>query len=297
MNESAPLARRVLITGASGQLGWELQHTAPAAYEITACDRQMLDITDLSSVSSVVEQQHPDVIINCAAYTSVDRAEQESEVAYAVNATGTSNIAQIAKQQRIKLVHISTDFVFDGRQSTPYSPEDIPNPQSIYGQSKLEGERAVLEVSQGDAMVIRTSWVYSSHGNNFVKTMLKLMQERDELNIVSDQVGTPSWGRNIATCVWKMVAKSNPKGIYHWSDAGVASWYDFAVAIQDEALRIGLLNKQIPVAPIITTEYPLPAKRPAFSVLDKSNTWQLLGEKSPHWRHSLIQMLQELKTT
>jgi len=297
MNDSANPKKRVLITGANGQLGWELQRTAPPAVESIACDRQMLDICDLSSVSRLVEELQLDLIINCAAYTAVDRAEQESDAAYSINVQGASNLAQVANQQSIKLVHISTDFVFDGKQSTPYKPEDNPNPESVYGRTKLDGERAVLEKTEGDALVIRTSWVYSSHGNNFVKSMLKLMQDRDELKIVSDQVGTPTWARNIATIIWKMVVKSNPTGLYHWSDAGVASWYDFAMAIQDEALRLGLLRRQIPVEPIATVEYPLPAKRPAYSVLDKSKTWQLLGEKSPHWRHSLIQMLEELKKT
>jgi dTDP-4-dehydrorhamnose reductase len=297
MTDNLTSKKRVLITGANGQLGWELQRTAPATIEPIACDRQMLDICDFLSVSRFVEKHRPDLIINCAAYTAVDRAEQEPDIAHAINVEGASNLAHIAKQLEIKLIHISTDFVFDGHQSTPYRPEDSSNPQSVYGKTKLEGDRAVLDGTDGEALIIRTSWVYSSHGNNFVKTMLKLMQERDELNIISDQVGTPSWARNIASTIWKMVSEYNPKGLYHWSDAGVASWYDFAIAIQDEALRLGLLSRQIPIEPINSIEYPLPAKRPAYSVLDKSKTWQLLGEKSPHWRHSLTQMLHELKST
>ena len=295
MSDPSIPKKRVLITGANGQLGWELQSTTPVTIESIACDRQILDISDIKSVERVIEEQQPDVIINCAAYTAVDKAEQEPEAAHAINVQGAFNLAQVAKQREIKLIHISTDFVFDGEQSTPYKPEDSPNPQCVYGSTKLEGENAVFDTTEGDALIMRTSWAYSSHGDNFVKTMLKLMQVRDALNVVSDQVGTPSWARNIATILWKMVDRPDVKGIFHWSDAGVASWYDFAIAIQDEALRLGLLSKQIPVEPIATVEYPLPAKRPAYSVLDKSNFWQQLGEKSPHWRHSLTQMLQELK--
>lgn len=166
MTEPVIPPKKVLITGANGQLGWELQRTAPATFEMIACDRQMLDICERSSVERIIEEQQPKIIINCAAYTAVDRAEQAPEAAHLINVQGASNLAQVAKQRAIKLVHISTDFIFDGQQSTPYRAEDRPNPQSIYGQTKLDGERAVLDATDGDALIIRTSWVYSSHGNN-----------------------------------------------------------------------------------------------------------------------------------
>ena len=287
--------RKVVITGADGQVGWELQQTVPADVEITALGRSDLDITNRSAVTSVIAELHPDLIINAAAYTAVDKAEKEAVKAYQVNTDGAANIARAVEECSARLIHLSTDFVFDGNQSKPYLPDDTPNPAGIYGASKLQGERAVMASTPNRAVILRTSWVYSVHGNNFVKTMLHLMAERDELKIVADQVGSPTWAKKLAKAVWLIAAKTDMHGIYHWTDDGTASWYDFAMAVQEEAHALGLLQKMIPVKPIKTEEYPTPAKRPKYSVLDKTSTCTALGHTPPHWRESLKKMLIEYK--
>jgi dTDP-4-dehydrorhamnose reductase len=284
---------KVLITGADGQVGWELQQTGPADVEIIALRRADLDITDLSAVRSVMQQLQPDLVINAAAYTAVDKAEEEADKAYGVNEDGAANIARAVEDCSARLIHLSTDFVFDGNQFEPYLPEDEPKPTGVYGASKLQGERAVVAETMGRAVVLRTAWVYSVHGSNFVKTMLRLMAERDELKIVADQVGTPTWAKELAKAIWLIADKTDMQGTYHWTDDGTASWYDFAVAIQEEARELGLLQKMIPVKPIKTEEYPTPAKRPPYSVLDKTSTCAALGYTPPHWRESLRRMLVE----
>jgi len=296
---SAP--KRVLITGANGQVGWELQKTAPVGIEIVARDQNSLDICDQVQVNRIIAELSPNVVINAAAYTSVDKAEQEPELAYAVNAAGAGYLARVCHDQGVRLIHISTDFVFDGTQSNPYSPDDLPNPLNVYGASKLEGEKQVSEFTKGNAVILRTAWVYSVHGHNFVKTMLRLLKERAELNVVVDQIGTPTWAKGLARVIWEIVEKPNVQGIFHWTDAGVASWYDFAVAIQEEALMIGLLDDQVEIAPIPSESYPLPALRPSSSVLDKSSLYEILDcvESSftpQHWRASLRAMLEKLKS-
>ncbi|MEW5755431.1 MAG: dTDP-4-dehydrorhamnose reductase [Pseudomonadota bacterium] len=285
---------KILLTGANGQLGFELQRTAPAGTTIVATDVGELDITNAEAVEILAERTKPNMIINAAAYTAVDKAEQEQGEAYAINAEGAAHLASAAHRYNARLVHISTDFVFDGKKSTPYLPADTPIPLSVYGASKLKGEQRVREITQGDALIVRTAWVYSSHGANFVKTMLRLMREREQLGVVSDQIGSPTWTKGLANAIWGLVAKSDLKGVYHWTDAGVASWYDFAVAIQEEALQLGLLDKTIPIRPILTTQYPTPATRPAYSVLDKTATWAALETTPIHWREQLRQMLMEL---
>ena len=286
---------KIVITGAGGQVGWELQQTVPADVEITALHRGGLDITDLSAVMSVILKLQPDLIINAAAYTAVDKAENQADKAYGVNADGAANIARAAENCSARLIHLSTDFVFDGNGSKPYLPEDEPKASGVYGASKLEGERSVIAETNGRAVVLRTAWLYSVHGINFVKTMLRLMAERDELKIVVDQIGTPTWAKDLAMAIWLIADKTEMQGIYHWTDEGVASWYDFALAIQEEAHKLGILQRMIPVKPIKTVAYPTPAKRPAYSVLDKTSTCAALGYTPPHWRESLIKMLSELK--
>ncbi len=286
---------KVLITGAGGQVGWELQQTAPADVDIIPLQRADLDITDWSATASVMQKYQPDLVINAAAYTAVDKAEEEADKAYKINADGAANIARAAGDCSARLVHLSTDFVFDGCGSAPYQPKDEPKPTGVYGASKLQGERAVMAESSGRAVILRTAWIYSVHGSNFVKTMLRLMAEGDELNVVVDQLGTPTWAKELATAVWLVAGKTGMQGIYHWTDDGEASWYDFAMAIQEEAYGLGLLQRMIPIKPIKTEEYPTPAKRPAYSVLDKTSTIEALGYKPPHWRESLINMLIELK--
>lgn len=285
--------KRVLIAGANGQLGWELQRIAPENCSLFAVDFDKLDITRHSAVMSCVKDFRPDLIINAAAYTAVDKAEQEREQAYAVNTSGAAHLAEAAVACNSRLIHISTDFVFDGNQSHPYRSEDAPRPLSVYGASKHEGEQRVIQIAGNQAVIIRTSWVYSSHGNNFVKTMLRLMAERPQLGVVSDQIGTPTWAKGLAEAVWQFAVLEHIAGIYHWTDAGVASWYDFAVAIQEEALERGLLPCPIPIHPITSAEYPTPAQRPAFSVLDKSATWGVISP-AVHWRCALREMLDQL---
>jgi len=223
----------------------------------------------------------------------VDKAESQPELAFAVNATGPGNLAAAAGEVGARFIHLSTDFVFDGAKSSPYRPDDRPNPLNIYGASKLAGEVAVREKSPG-ALIVRTSWLYAAHGHNFVKTMLRLLAEREQLQVVADQVGTPTWAGFLARALWAAAARPELRGIYHWSDAGVASWYDFALAIQEEALQLGLLSRAIPIEPITTAAYPTAALRPAYSVLDKSSAWRDLAIGGRHWRVALRIMLREL---
>ena len=285
--------KKVLITGADGQLGYELQRTALTGYKCIPTDRNELDITDYEAVNSFVKVNSPDVIINSAAYTAVDKAEEETELAIAINTTGAANLANVCKQNSIKLIQISTDFVFDGKACSPY-PVDAPTePDGYYGKTKRDGDNQVSDILGDDAFIIRTSWLYSANGNNFVKTMLKFMQEREELGIIADQVGTPTWANSLAQAVWKAI-EINATGLHHWSDAGVASWYDFAYAIMEEGIALGLLNKEIRINAITTADYPTPASRPCYSVLDKTSTWEALDMKSEHWRVALRKMMSEL---
>ncbi len=284
---------KVLIIGSNGQLGWELQRTCPDGYDYTAMDYPEMDITQKESVKALLDQQQPDWIINCAAYTHVDRAETEAEAAHAINATGVEYLAQGAKEVCARMIHISTDFVFNGNSCRPYRPTDKPDPLSVYGTTKLAGEQAVTNILKEDALIIRTAWLYSSHGNNFVCTMIRLMQEKEFLNVVDDQIGTPCWAKGLANAVWAAVDK-NLKGIFHWTDAGVASWYDFSVAIQEESVLAGLLERSIPILPISSEHYPAPARRPPLSLLDKSSFSAATGLIPSHWRHQLRRMIQEL---
>ncbi|MDH4275558.1 MAG: dTDP-4-dehydrorhamnose reductase [Gammaproteobacteria bacterium] len=285
--------RTVLITGAKGQLGWELQRRAPQGYTLIAVDADVLDITNTDKVLDFVSQHKPTVIINCAAYTAVDKAEHESSLAYAVNALGAENLALAAHDLAARFVHISTDFIFDGLQTRPYATTDTPAPLGVYGASKLEGEQRVMEAYDQSA-IVRTAWVYSAHGHNFVKTMLRLMRERDEVRVVADQIGTPTWASHLAQTVWS-IAKHKMQGVYHYTDAGVASWYDFAVAVYEEAQALGLLTRDVAVRPIRTVDYPTPARRPVCAVLDKSALWAMPEINVAHWRVGLRQMLQDLK--
>ena len=288
--------KKVLITGADGQLGYELQRTVLSGYECIATNRESLDITDAKAIEEFVAEHRPDVIINSAAYTAVDKAEEETELAIAINTTGAANLAQAAKANNYKLVQISTDFVFDGKACSPYPVDAKTNPDGYYGKTKRDGDNKVLGILGDDALIIRTSWLYSAHGKNFVKTMLRLMAEREELGIISDQIGTPTWANSLANAIWQSI-ELNTTGIHHWSDAGVASWYDFAYAIMEEGVALGLLVKPIKINAITTADYPTPASRPCYSVMDKTTTWKALEMQSEHWRVALRSMLLELKET
>ncbi len=285
---------KVLVLGAGGQLGRELTDTLPEGVDCLALDRQGLDITDPSAIRALLAAEHPDAVINASAYTAVDRAEDEREAAFAVNRDGPANLARLAAASGIRLLHVSTDFVFDGGAGSPYPTDATTRPLGVYGESKLAGERAV-QGSGADWVLVRTGWVYSRHGGNFVKTMLRLMAERDQLKVVEDQVGTPTWARNLAKTCWRLLLDGSAHGVYHWSDAGACSWYDFALAIRDEANALGMLDSETEVLPIPATEYPTPATRPSFSVLDKTRTRTQLGDAGQPWRAALREMLMSLR--
>lgn len=283
---------KVLLTGAGGQLGQALLKTRSTDVEVIALDRAALDIGDGDAVMAAVAAHRPDLIINAAAYTAVDRAEQAPEAAAQINHHAVQHLADAATALGARLVHVSTDFVFDGMHHRPYRIDDSPRPLSVYGATKWAGEQAALSAPK--SLIVRTAWVYGADGANFVKTMLRLMAERDEVRVVADQIGTPTHAVSLARAIWAL-AGQGVAGIAHVTDAGVASWYDFAQAIQDEAVAIGLLDRVVPIVPIATEDYPTPAIRPAFSVLDKTATWALLGVPAAHWRAELGQMLHQLK--
>ena len=283
-----------LVTGADGQIGRALRAGVPAGWRVVGCDRAALDVTHPESVAAALGRERPALVINAAAYTAVDAAEREAERAEAVNAMGAAHLAEEARRIGARLIHLSTDFVFDGAQGRPYEPGDRPNPLCVYGRTKLAGEREVARLSGGEALVLRTAWVYAAGGRNFVLNMLRLMRERPSLGVVCDQVGTPTWARSVAQAIWAAAGTPDLGGILHWTDAGAASWYDFAVAIQEEALAAGLLDRAVPIRPLRTEEYPAPARRPAFSVLDKSAAYARLGLTPTHWRENLRAMLREV---
>jgi dTDP-4-dehydrorhamnose reductase len=280
---------KVLITGANGQLGQALQATAPVNVSIIAAGSAELDIGDAATVEALLLAERPDAIFNAAAYTAVDKAESEEALAVRTNAEGVANLARAAGAIGARLVHVSTDFVFDGLSGVPYLPDAPTAPLGVYGRTKRQGELA----AGPDALVVRTAWVYGSRGGNFVRTMLRLMAERDEVRVVADQIGTPTFAGSLADALWRLHA-AGAKGLFHYTDSGAASWYDFAVAIQEEALAIGLLTRAVPVLPIATSDYPTPAARPHYSVLDKSATFALLGGAAPHWRVNLRKMLKDI---
>jgi len=281
---------RVLVTGAGGQVGRALAESVPAGVTATFLDRRQLDIADAAAVEACLKAHRPQVIINAAAYTAVDRAESEPEMAQAINAKGPANLARAAATLGAELLHISTDFVFSGSQGQPYRPEDRPAPINVYGASKAAGERAIREILGEGALILRTSWVYAPWGQNFLQTMLRLMETRPLLRVVCDQVGSPTSAHSLARALWQAVARPDFRGTQHWTDAGVASWYDFALAIQEEALALGLLSRSIPIEAIPASAYPTPARRPANSQLDKTEAYATLGAAT-HWRVALRQVL------
>jgi len=286
---------KVLISGAAGQVGRSLQSMASGAAEVIAFDHAQLDITDERQVESVLRRHRPDVVINTAAYTQVDRAESERDRAFLINERGARNLASGSLAVGAALVHLSTNYVFAGDQAVPYDVAAQASPLSAYGHSKLAGERAVSEVLGERCAIVRTSWVYAREGSNFVTSMLKLMQSRDSLGVVYDQVGTPTWSVSVAQAIWAIVERGSVHGLQHWTDAGVASWYDFALAIRDEALARGILTRRIPITPIRTAAFPTPAARPPYGVLATECTRTLIGLDAPHWRENLCRMLDETR--
>jgi dTDP-4-dehydrorhamnose reductase len=285
---------KVLITGAGGQVGRALISCTPRDVQPIPCTRTELDIADESVVRDRVRRAAPDLIINAAAYTAVDRAEAQAAEAYRINADGAGNLARAALESGAVLIQLSTDFVFDGRSSSPYRPDSPTGPLSVYGKSKLAGEATVLERLPGRAVVLRTAWIYASEGQNFVRTMLRLMREQGSVRVVADQVGTPTAAASVAEAIWAIAARPDIRGIHHWTDAGVASWFDFAVAIAEEAVQLGILSQEPAVVPITTAQYPTAARRPAYSVLEKSSLLSL-GLAPTHWRKRLRTVLREVE--
>lgn len=278
------------MTGASGQLGYALQKTLPDQHSLIALSRQEADLSDLAALQSCLALYSPDVIINAAAYTAVDKAETDQAMAHCINADAVAVIAGYCQEHTIPLVQVSTDFVFDGTRSSPYTPSEQASPLGVYGQTKYIGELSALDKCDF-SYVIRTGWVYCEHGNNFVKTMLRLAAQRTELGVVADQVGTPTYAINLARMIWRLLDVRPARRIYHFSDAGVASWYDFAVAVFEEWQHRVLAFTPPHVRPISSREYPTPARRPAYSVLEKTETWTELSLEPMHWRVALRQML------
>jgi len=273
----------ILVTGSRGQVGSEIEALA-SKYEYTFLftDKDELDITDYKAVKEFSLSNKIDIIINCAAYTAVDRAEDEQELAKKINYLGVENLAKVSKESNISFIHISTDYVFNGRNFRPYLETDKTNPQSVYGETKLEGERALIEINPKNSIIIRTSWVYSSHGNNFVKTMIRLGAERDSLGVIFDQIGTPTYAKDLAKSILDIIPKiKNSKvEIYNYSNEGVASWYDFA----KEIMRMAKLDCEI--NPIETKEYLTPANRPHYSLLNKSKIKKEFNIQIPFWKDS-----------
>ena len=283
---------RALVAGSNGQLGRALAATLPAGVTLIAPPEADFDITDADAVRRVVADVRPDALINAAAYTAVDRAESDEAAARAINVNAVGTLASAARVVGARFVHVSTDFVFDGTAHVPYPPDAAPNPLGAYGRTKLDGEIAAAEFHP-HPLLLRTAWVYAAAGNNFVVTMLRLMRERDEIRVVADQFGTPTHAVTLAKTIWALLAGGHD-GTFHATDAGTATWYDFAVAIHDEALAIGLLSRAVTVTPIRTADYPTPAKRPAFGVLDKTATWAITGP-ARHWRAELRDCLRAMK--
>jgi dTDP-4-dehydrorhamnose reductase len=284
----------VLLTGAGGQLGREFGRARPEAVELVSMDGSDLDITRSDDVAAALADVSPRVVVNAAAFTAVDRAEDEPQRAYAVNAEGVAHLAESVRANRARLVHVSTDFVFDGMSERPYRPIDEPRPLSVYGRSKLAGEESASKILGDQASVVRTSWLYTSQGRNFVTTMLRLMAEKDELAVVDDQVGSPTWAALLAEALWGVALRRDMPGVWHWTDGGNCTWFEFARAIQEEATTRGLLARSTRIRPVATAEFPARAVRPAYSVLDSSATRTTLSLEAVPWRLALGRMLDEM---
>jgi len=283
---------RVLVTGTDGQLGQALVKTKPQDIDLLPVDRRQLDITDGRAIELVLARERPQIIINAAAYTAVDKAEAEPALAFAVNRDAVGHLAHAAAEIGARFVHVSTDFVFDGTSSQPYPARHPTAPIGVYGHSKAAGEDLARAASP-DNLIVRTSWVYGATGRNFMITMLDLMRAQKSPRVVADQVGTPTHALSLARAIWSLTVQW-ASGVHHWSDAGVASWYDFAVAIREEAIARELVAPQVTVTPVTTADFPTAAARPKFSVLDKTETWSLIGPAA-HWREELRLALDEVE--
>jgi dTDP-4-dehydrorhamnose reductase len=295
---------KLLVTGANGQVGWELSRSLLRLGEVVALDRGQFDLSQPDGIASIVRSINPDIIVNAAAYTAVDKAEDEQQLAMTVNGTAVGILAEEARRADALLVHYSTDYVFDGTKLAPYLEDDPPCPISSYGRSKLAGETAIRQVG-GVYLILRTSWVYAARRQNFLRTVLRLARERDELRIVADQIGTPTWARNIADATSRIIRQSVAQrtdgsfvsGILHLTDAGSTTWHGFARVILDEALRQSLLQRVPKLHAISTEEYPTPAARPRNSQLAGDRLRERFGIVPPDWKDGVSVCLDELKKT
>lgn len=297
---------QILVIGSGGQVGQELMKTLPPLGEVVGVSRQELDLTQTDAIHKTIQTLQPNLVINAAAYTAVDKAEAEPDLANQINGTAPTAMAEAAQQVGAAFIHISTDYVFDGSKNTPYVETDTPNPLGAYGKSKLVGEQGIQAVHAHATdlryAILRTAWVYGASGKgNFVKTMLRLGADREEIRVVTDQVGTPTWAADIARAIATLstaflhpAIEPDLSGIYHFTNSGITSWYDFAVAIFEEAETLGFPLKLQRVVPITTPEYPTPTQRPAYSALAWQKIASLLQSPPPHWRQGLRQMLTEL---
>ena len=280
----------LVVIGKSGQLAWEIARLVPDA---VCLGRDDIDITSTESIADKLDTLAPDAVINASAYTAVDKAESDEANAYLLNQAAVANLANYCKANNVFFVHVSTDYVFNGKKGSPYTVDDTIAPQGMYGKTKAAGEAEVKSILPEHSAIIRTSWVYSAHGNNFVKTMLRLMAEKPQLGVIDDQIGSPTWAKGLAQACIEAAAQQHA-GVFHWSDEGVCSWYDFAVAIQQFGLEKGLLSEAVPINPIPSSAYPTPAKRPHYSVLDKTLSRETYTTPLIHWREQLSAMMDEL---
>ena len=293
---------KVLLTGSGGQLGRALLNSKPESVELIATTRTELDLSNAEACRTAIQNYQPDWVLNAGAYTAVDQAESEPELAHAINAGAPEAFAQELNQQGGRLLQVSTDFVFDGRQGSPYQVDQPTTPLGVYGASKAAGEKAIQRVFGEDdprGLILRTSWVVGPVGRNFALTMLRLHREREQLGVVADQVGCPSSTLNLATACWKAItlgSNTTLPAVMHWSDAGAASWYDVAVAIGDIAQKLGLVDSAAKVNPITTADYPTPASRPSYSLLDCKSTRLALQLEGQHWQEALKHLLQHVET-
>ena len=285
------MRKKILVTGANGQLGMEIQQLAKTypLFEFIFTTREEMPLDNPEAISNFIAKHQPQYFINCAAHTAVDKAESEKELAYQINAEAPGIIAKACKENNVQLIHISTDYVFNGTGNVPYKEDDATDPVNLYGDSKLQGEKKVMQFNPG-SIIIRTAWVYSEFGKNFVKTMLRLMADKEQISVVSDQSGTPTYAADLAQAILQIISSQQwTPGIYHFSNEGNITWYDFAVAIKE------LSGSNCKVNPIPTSQYPTPAKRPFYSVLDKTKIRQTFNIPPKDWKASLSTCLQQLK--
>ena len=285
---------KVLLTGANGQLGLSLRALKPNSIQLDTLARKELDITDTPALRKAIIEMKPDLIINAAAYTAVDKAEEEQELAFNINGRAVGDIATLAKDEDIKLIHISTDYVFDGNSSIPYKENDTPNPINVYGESKLFGDDLIINIYPKDFLILRTAWIYSIHATGFVTKMLDLLKNKEHINVVNDQIGTPTSALSLAQVIYTSI-EEGLSGIYNYTDGGVASWYDFASSIREKILKMRFIEEAAEISPVTSDEYNSLAKRPLYSVLDKTKILRELKFYHLHWEDALRNELNRLK--